>query len=174
MYIHICASFESSSITHKQQSQFPIDPRCASSIPPPHDKNIVCLSLRDISILKPLACLKRLKDQGIRTTHRRGYRNTNTQGSFLESATLSWNRRSFLRSLSTTALVLTLDDILALASPQAASQPASQIGSRPTYDTKPRPAPKGAPSPVTGTPLGVSFLDVARQAGLNTKTIYGG
>jgi len=25
-----------------------------------------------------------------------------------------------------------------------------------------------------GTPLGVQFVDVARQAGLNVKTIYGG
>jgi enediyne biosynthesis protein E4 len=29
-------------------------------------------------------------------------------------------------------------------------------------------------SPVTGTPLGVRFVDVARQAGLNVKTIFGG
>ena len=28
--------------------------------------------------------------------------------------------------------------------------------------------------PVAGTPLGVSFIDVARQSGLNAKTIYGG
>jgi len=106
-----------------------------------------------------------MKDQGIRRPSHHEH-----TGSLLESAILSWNRRSFLCSLSTTALVLSLDDVLALASPQTAPQ----IGSRPTYDTKPRPAPKGAPSPVTGTPLGVSFLDVARQAGLNAKTIYGG
>ncbi|CAN5505458.1 hypothetical protein BH10ACI4_BH10ACI4_10520 [soil metagenome] len=84
---------------------------------------------------------------------------------------MSLSRRSFLTSLSSTALVLSLDDVLALASPP--QQPA-QLGSRPTYDTKPRPAPQGAPSPVTGTPLGLAFLDVARASGLNTKTIYGG
>ncbi len=91
---------------------------------------------------------------------------------------MSLDRRTFLRSLSATALVLTLEDVLALALPgqtaTPAGEPGAQIGSRPTYETKPRAAPKGAPSPVTGTPLGVTFLDVARQAGLNAKTIYGG
>jgi hypothetical protein len=83
---------------------------------------------------------------------------------------LTWSRRSFLTSLSRTALVLSLEDVLSLAqTPQTPS-----IGSRPTYDAKPRPAPKGPPSPVTGTPLGVTFIDVAKQSGLNAKTIYGG
>lgn len=86
---------------------------------------------------------------------------------------MTWSRRTFLTSLSRTALVLTLDDVLSLAQDsQIPSTP--QIGSRPTYDAKPRPAPKGTPSPVAGTPLGVSFIDVARQSGLNAKTIYGG
>ena len=49
-----------------------------------------------------------------------------------------------------------------------------QIGARPSYDTKPQPAPKTLPSPVTGTPLGFSFVDVAKQSGLTAKTIYGG
>ncbi|WP_263382564.1 CRTAC1 family protein [Granulicella arctica] len=90
---------------------------------------------------------------------------------------MSPDRRSFLRSLSASALVLSLDDVLALASPvsaQMGEQTGGQIGSRPTYETKPQAAPKGAPSPVTGTPLGVSFIDVARASGLNAKTIYGG
>ncbi|NYF78322.1 CRTAC1 family protein [Granulicella arctica] len=88
---------------------------------------------------------------------------------------MSWNRRTFLRSLSTTALVLTLEDVLALASPFSppGQMNNGQIGSRPTYNTQPRSAPK-APSPIAGTPLGVTFLDVAKQAGLNAKTIYGG
>jgi enediyne biosynthesis protein E4 len=84
---------------------------------------------------------------------------------------LSWSRRTFLTSLSSTALVLSLDDVLALAGQQ---NPTPHLGSRPTYDTKPRPAPKGSPSPVAGTPLGLTFVDVARQSGLNAKTIYGG
>ncbi len=87
------------------------------------------------------------------------------------------SRRGFLRSLSASAMVLSLEDVLALAAPTqtaAPNQTAGQIGSRPAYEVKPRPAPKGAPSAVTGTPLGVSFLDVAREAGLNAKTIYGG
>jgi enediyne biosynthesis protein E4 len=87
---------------------------------------------------------------------------------------LTWSRRTFLTSLSCTSLVLSFDDVLALAFPQSTQQPPPQFGSRPTYDAKPRPAPKGAPSPVVGTPLGISFIDVARQSGLNAKTIYGG
>ncbi len=86
---------------------------------------------------------------------------------------LSWSRRRFFTSLSATALVLTLDDVLALAVPSS-HQSAPQTGSRPTYDAIPRPAPKGPPSQIAGTPLGVNFIDVARQSGLNAKTIYGG
>jgi hypothetical protein len=86
---------------------------------------------------------------------------------------LTWSRRNFLTSLSATALVLSLEDVLALAASQSPQSP-PQLGSRPAYNAVPRPAPKGPPSPVVGTPLGVSFVDVARQAGLNAKTIYGG
>ena len=88
------------------------------------------------------------------------------------------SRRQFLRSLSRTALVLSLEDVLSLAVPAQQPAPAApaagQIGSRPAYDVKPQPAPKQLPSPVAGTPLGISFVDVAREAGLNSKTIYGG
>ena len=79
-----------------------------------------------------------------------------------------WTRRGFVRSLSTTALVLSFEDVLQLAEPARAQQ-----NSRRTYDAKPKAAPK-APSPVIGTPLGFSFLDVAKSSGLNAKTIYGG
>jgi enediyne biosynthesis protein E4 len=86
----------------------------------------------------------------------------------------------FLKSLSRTALVLPLEEVLKLARPvfaagpqQTAPQQPSRI-TRPAYEAKPRPAPKGAASPVAGTPLGVEFVDVAKQAGLNVKTIFGG
>jgi hypothetical protein len=81
-----------------------------------------------------------------------------------------WTRRGFIRSLSRTALVLSLEDVLKLAEPGRAQQ---QIGARPAYDAKPKAAPKEA-SPVAGKPLGYSFLDVAKTSGLNAKTIYGG
>ncbi len=86
------------------------------------------------------------------------------------------SRRNFLRSLSRTALVLSLEDVLSLALPAqqpAPPQPANQINARPTFDAKPQAAPK-SPSPVLGTPLGISFLDVARESGLHSKTIFGG
>jgi hypothetical protein len=81
-----------------------------------------------------------------------------------------WTRRGFIRSLSRTALVLSLEDVLKLAEPGRAQQ---QIGARPAYDAKPKAAPKEA-SQVAGKPLGYSFLDVAKTSGLNAKTIYGG
>jgi hypothetical protein len=65
-------------------------------------------------------------------------------------------------------LVLSLEDVLRLAAP------AQQVGSRPVYEVKPKAPPKTVPSPVTGTPLGFSFVDVAKTAGLTAKTIYGG
>ncbi len=85
-----------------------------------------------------------------------------------------WTRRGFIESLSRTALVLSLEDVLKLALPAQEASPPQQIGTRPSYDVKPKPAPKTLPSPVTGTPLGYSFVDVAKQSGLTAKTIYGG
>ena len=80
------------------------------------------------------------------------------------------DRRGFLKSLCRTALVLSFEDVLSLAVP--AQAPAQS--SRPTYNAPARPAPKALPSPIAGTPLGFSFVDVAKASGLNAKTIYGG
>jgi hypothetical protein len=78
-------------------------------------------------------------------------------------------------------LVLPLEEVLRLAGPafamgaQQTSQPSKPSGaSRQAYEAPVRPAPKGIPSPVTGTPLGVQFEDVALKAGLTSKTIFGG
>ena len=89
---------------------------------------------------------------------------------------LPTSRRLFLKSLSRTALVLSLDDVLALALPGFAQQAAdkSKGSARQSYSAEARPAPKGTYSPVAGTPLGVQFVDVAKQAGLNVETIFGG
>ncbi len=87
------------------------------------------------------------------------------------------SRRTFLRSLSRTALVLSLEDVLASAWLPSGAQTANSMGqaaSRPAYEAKPQGPAKELPSPVLGTPLGISFIDVARQSGLNAKTIYGG
>lgn len=87
------------------------------------------------------------------------------------------NRRTFLRSLSRTALVLPFADIVALAGPAQQSPPAqsSRIGPQErNYDARPAPPPPGPKSPIEGTPLGVSFVEVAPQSGLTGDTIYGG
>ncbi len=86
----------------------------------------------------------------------------------------SLSRRHFIRSLSRTALVLPFADIVALASPQQQTQ--VKIGPQEReYDARPAPPPAGGPkSPIEGTPLGVSFVEVAPQAGLTDVTIYGG
>ncbi len=85
-------------------------------------------------------------------------------------------RRDVVKSLSRTALVLPFADVLKLAG-QTVSQAPSQQGAasgREVFNAPSRPAPKGIPSVVTGTPLGYSYIDVARESGLNAKTIYGG
>jgi len=96
---------------------------------------------------------------------------------------LPFTRRGFLKSLSRTALVLPLEEVLRLArpafglggrGPQEGQSHGTMGSERQGYEAQARPAPKGIPSPVTGTPLGVQFVDVARQAGLDVKTIYGG
>ena len=85
------------------------------------------------------------------------------------------DRRSFLRSLSRTSLVLPFADILALASPWQQDQAPQKLGPQErSYDAKPAAPPAGPKSPIEGTPLGVSFDDVAKQSGLDIKTIYGG
>ncbi|HTZ90135.1 MAG TPA: hypothetical protein VMA71_07335, partial [Alloacidobacterium sp.] len=86
------------------------------------------------------------------------------------------NRRKFIRSLGRTALVLPFADIVALASPwqqqTVAPAPPQKIGPQErTYDAKPAPPPPGPKSPIEGTPLGVSFVDVVKESGLEVKTI---
>jgi enediyne biosynthesis protein E4 len=83
-------------------------------------------------------------------------------------------RRRFIRSLSRTALVLPFADIVALSSPAQQQAPAKIGPQERTYDAKPAPPPPGPKSPIEGTPLGVSFVEVASQAGLTQETIYGG
>ena len=73
--------------------------------------------------------------------------------------------------------MLSLEDVLALVRPALGQQPAGQQpkgSSRQSYSAESRPAPKGVFSPVAGTPLGVQFVDVAKEAGLNAETIFGG
>jgi enediyne biosynthesis protein E4 len=74
------------------------------------------------------------------------------------------SRRVFLKSLSRSGLVLSLENVLALAGPRWmwASARLEQKGSSPT----------GGPQRVDD--LGVSFVNVARESGLNVKTIFGG
>lgn len=71
--------------------------------------------------------------------------------------------------------MLPFADVLKLAG-QAVPSPAQQgaASGREAFNAPSRPAPKGAPSPVTGTPLGYSYADVARESGFNAKTIFGG
>jgi hypothetical protein len=97
-----------------------------------------------------------------------------------EAFHLTCSRRGFLKSLSRTALVLPLEDILRIGrrafarDGQTMAPQKSAAAARQVYSAQARPAPKGTPSPVTGTPLGVQFVDVSREAGLKTETIFGG
>lgn len=86
------------------------------------------------------------------------------------------NRRDFLRSLSRTSLGLPFSEVLLIAVPpwKRAFAEHIQNGMTRSYDAKPVAPPPGPVSPIAGSPLGVSFVDVAAAAGVNAKTIYGG
>jgi hypothetical protein len=73
------------------------------------------------------------------------------------------SRRIFLKSLSRSALVLSLESVLELARPKWL-----RAGARP-QQKEPQKI-----EPATGTDLGITFLNVARESGLNAKTIFGG
>src|SRR5664279_2797031 len=68
---------------------------------------------------------------------------------------LSKSRRRFLESLCRSALVLSFSDVLSLV------QPLPVFGQE-------------TPAANSGGDLGVAFIDVAKEAGLNAKTIFGG
>ena len=72
---------------------------------------------------------------------------------------MSSSRRVFLRSLSRSALVFSLESVLALARPR-------WLWASPRQNAIP-PKEKSAD-------LGISFLNVAHESGLNAKTIFGG
>ena len=69
------------------------------------------------------------------------------------------SRRKFLKSLCRTSLVLPLEEVISIASmsryfPRDLNQPRS--------------------TPADAPPTGVSFVNVAKEAGLNAKIVYGG
>ena len=69
------------------------------------------------------------------------------------------SRRAFLKSLSRSALVLSLENVLALGRPRRLFA-ATQQSATPPKEQSPNP--------------GVTFLNVAKESGLNAKTIFGG
>jgi enediyne biosynthesis protein E4 len=76
---------------------------------------------------------------------------------------LSSSRRGFLKSLSRSGLVLSLESVLSLITPRRAQARAEQDNKNDSQVNPPAP-----------TDLGVTFLNVARESGLNVKTIFGG
>jgi enediyne biosynthesis protein E4 len=70
-------------------------------------------------------------------------------------------RRKFIKSLSRSAIVLSIENLLSGFRPL--------LGSWQTPGAAPKPA-----SSAATPPLGVSFLDIAKESGLNARTIYGG
>jgi enediyne biosynthesis protein E4 len=90
------------------------------------------------------------------------------EGKFLARATaqvsdlLFPSRRVFLKSLSRSALVLSLENVLALAWPGRLRAAPAQKAAEKTENKS------------EDADLGVSFLNVARESGLNAKTIFGG
>ncbi len=83
---------------------------------------------------------------------------------------MTFSRRSFLRSLSRTALVLPLEGVLRLARPALGARASQSAGGAAPAQAAPAPF----PPPLPWSDLHISFLDVAKSAGLNAKTIFGG
>jgi enediyne biosynthesis protein E4 len=75
------------------------------------------------------------------------------------------SRRVFLKSLSRSALVLSLESVLAMARPRWL-----RAGSAPQQKAAP---PKDEPT-AQSADVGISFINVGRESGLNIKTIFGG
>src|SRR6202048_2506375 len=82
---------------------------------------------------------------------------------------LGFSRRSFLKSLSRSATVLSLENILRFSR----SGNIEGMG-REIQQVAPAPTAAASAASVAGSPLGLSFLNVAKEAGLNAKTIFGG
>src|SRR5271163_5248938 len=72
---------------------------------------------------------------------------------------LSCSRRAVLKSLSRSAVIFSLESVQGLA--------------RPLWSQSAAPAQLPV-EPRKPGPLGVSFLDVGRESGLNVRTIFGG
>src|SRR5438309_6193561 len=100
--------------------------------------------------------LHRLNLQSRCASHYKVGANSSTSQTRECTSLLFSSRRSFLQSLSRSAFVLSLENILALARPTRLH------------------ASMQAPATSKTTDLGVRFINVARESGLNTKTIYGG
>ncbi len=79
---------------------------------------------------------------------------------------LSFSRRRFIKSLSRSALVLSLDSVLSLALPLRMRGFAQ--------NSKSNDLPKLENPPESPKNLDVNFINVARESGLNVKTIFGG
>jgi hypothetical protein len=75
------------------------------------------------------------------------------------------SRRVFLKSLSRSALVLSLESVLAMVRPRwlRANSGLQQKAASPKDEL-----------PAQSADLGVSFLNIGRESGLNAKTIFGG
>jgi enediyne biosynthesis protein E4 len=73
------------------------------------------------------------------------------------------SRRVFLKSLSRSALVLSLEGVLGMVRPRRLQASHSAIQKPDSKESIP-----------PASDLGVSFLNVARESGLNVKTIFGG
>ena len=74
------------------------------------------------------------------------------------------SRRVFLKSLSRSALVLSLESVLAMARPRWL---------RANSGNQQQTVPPKEEAPQSGD-LGVSFVNIGRESGLNAKTIFGG
>ncbi len=91
---------------------------------------------------------------------------------------MSSSRRAFLKSLSRSALVLRLESVLALARPirsnNVRSESPGDSNQSPATNSNQAAGANSNPYPPPPKEIGVNFINVARESGLNAKTIFGG
>jgi len=90
--------------------------------------------------------------------------NSSTSPSGAGSDLLFPSRRVFLKSLSRSALVLSLESVLSLVRPR-------RLRANPFLQQAPSATKPDTPQ---ASDIGISFLNIGRESGLNAKTIFGG
>jgi enediyne biosynthesis protein E4 len=87
---------------------------------------------------------------------------------------LGSTRRTFLKSLARSSIVLSFENVLALVRSSPWKVPLGAANQEPATNPQAKPSLPRAPNALAAPSLGFTFLNVARESGLNVETIFGG